>query len=104
MVAQGFDPGDEAVREQRRRQGVHHVVQRVVRGNSPLEGQEPAQKLQFPAAPPLDLGEILGAGQRPAQDDQQDLLKRIDHLPGLPRIIEGGEVIEKGRAGHGKPR
>jgi hypothetical protein len=54
--------------------------------------------------PSFDLAEILGPGHRPAQDDQQDLGRRIDDLPGSARVLEGGKMVEKAGLGHRGPR
>lgn len=99
-VAQRLHPGGEAVGKQRRRQRVHHVVERVVGGDAVLEGQQPAQKIQLAPPPAFDLDEILRPRKRPAQDQKQDFRQRIDDFPRLPGIIEGGEMVEKRFAGH----
>ena len=80
-LAQALDPGGEALGEERRRQRVHHVVQRVVRGDATFVGQEPAQELQLAPAPARDLHEVLRPGKRRAEHEQQDLGQRIEHLP-----------------------
>jgi hypothetical protein len=73
-------------------------------GDALLEGKETPQKVELLARPSFDLAEILGPGHRPAQDDQQDLGRRIDDLPGSARVLEGGKMIEKAGLGHRGPR
>lgn len=102
-IAQARHPGHEAIRERLRRQGIDHVVERVVRGNAVREGQKPAPERLLPVGPARDLHEILRPRHRPAQHDQQHLRRRIDRLPRLARVLEGGKLIEQCRAGHGEP-
>src|SRR5438552_14397152 len=47
-------------------------------------------------APLLDLDEIIGAGQRCSQRQQQKLGQRIDHLPRLPWVFQRREMVEQG--------
>ena len=37
----------------------------------------------------MDLRKILRAGKRSTQDDQKDLVERVDTLPGLARVFKG---------------
>lgn len=90
LLAQAFHPIGEAFGKERGRQGVHHIVERVMGGDALLEGQETLQKVELLLGPALDLAEILGAGHCPAQDDQQDFRQGIDDLPSLARVLEGG--------------
>ena len=100
-LAQTFDPGGEAFGEQMRAvDGVDDVVQRVVAGNPCLEGQQAAEELLMHLAPAPDLDEVLRPGQRSAQHDQQHLGQRKQHLPGLARVFQCGEVVDQRWAGH----
>ena len=76
-VAQRLHPFGKAALEQLRIDAVHHVIERVVGRDAPLEGQEAAQKLQPRLAPKLDLDEVVHAAQRSAQHHKQDLPQRI---------------------------
>jgi hypothetical protein len=84
-----------------RGQRVHHVVERVVRGDAARVGQEPTQELELAPPPAGDLHEVLRPGERRAEHEQQDLGQRIDHLPRLPRILERREMVDERLAGHG---
>lgn len=44
------------------------------------------------------------APARATEHDRQHLRQRINHLPRLARVFQRGEVVKKGRAGHGAPR
>lgn len=90
------DPADEARLEQCRIEGVDQIVQRVVRGDAALERREATEKVQVLPAPVLDLDEVVGAGKRGTQHQQQDLRQRIDHLPGLTRVLQGAEIVQQG--------
>ncbi len=103
-LAQLRDPGGEAGGEELRRQRVHHIVERVVRGDAARERQQPPQKAELLPSPARDLHEVLRPGQRAAENHQKHLGQWIDHLPRLPRVVEGGEVVEQRLAGHGEPR
>ena len=93
-LAQAVDPGGEAGLEEVGVERVDDVVQGVVRRQAPRIGQETTQEAQALLAPQPDLDEIVHAAQRGAQDQQQDLRKRVDHPPLLARILQGGEVLE----------
>ena len=58
-------------------------------GDAVLVGQEPAQEIQAVCAPFLDLDEVLRPAQRRAQHQKQEFRQRVDHLPGLPRVLKG---------------
>src|SRR5262245_12074268 len=69
-----------------------------------LVGQELAQEVQVLVAPRLDLHEVVGASDGGSQDQEHDLGKRVDHLPGLARVLERGEMVENGDLpSHGGP-
>jgi hypothetical protein len=100
-LAQALHPGGEALGEERRGQRVHHVVERVVRGDAARVGQEPAEERELALAPPRDLDEVLRPVERRAEHHEQDLGQRIDHLPRLPRVFESREVVDERLARHG---
>jgi hypothetical protein len=95
-LAQRLDPGHKAGLEQRGVERVDHVVESIVGGNALYERQEPAQEGQVLAAPEPGFDEILRPRQRRAQDQQHDLRQRIDHLPGLARVLERREMFNQG--------
>ena len=99
---QAFDPRDETGLEQLRVERVDHVVERVVRGDAMAVGLEAPQESQPLATPGLDLDEVIGPSQRGGQHQQQDLRQRVDHLPGLPRVLQGGEMVQQGCSGHAR--
>ena len=92
-----LDPGAEALGEQVTVDGIDQVVERVVARDTGLIRQKVPKKWEVDPAPAMDLNEILRASQRAAQHHQQDLRQGIQHLPGLARVLQAGEVIEKGR-------
>ena len=107
VLTQPFDPGAETRLEDLRVQRVDHVVQRVMRGYAMLVNQEPPQKVQPLSTPQRDLDKIIHAGQRPAQNQQQDFRQRIDHPPGLAWVLQRRKMIQKTPARqirHGRPR
>ena len=59
LLAQAIDPSREAAGEQSRIERVHHVVERLVRGNAAFEGKHRAQEGQLFATPAPDLDEVL---------------------------------------------
>src|SRR3954452_9942088 len=70
-------------------------------------GQEAAQEGQVLAAPERDLDEVVRAGQRPAEQEEDDPGQGVEHLGLLPRVLEGREVVEQRAAGgsvHGRLR
>lgn len=93
--AQGLDPTEEALLEQLRVEGVHDIAQGVVAGQAVLIGQEATQERQGLLAPQADRHEVVGAGQRGAQHEQQDLGQQVEHLAALTRVPQGGKVIEQ---------
>jgi hypothetical protein len=104
LLAQALHPGREALGEEARGQRVHHVVERVVRGDAAFERQQTAENVELALAPARDLDEVLRSAERRAEHDEQDLRQRIDHLPRLPWIFERREMVDERLAGHGEPR
>jgi len=72
-------PTEEALLEQLRVEGVHDIAQGVVAGQAVLIGQEAAQERQGLLAPQADRHEVVSAGQRGAQHEQQDLGQQVEH-------------------------
>ena len=99
-LAQVFDPGGEALCEERAVDRVDDIVEGVMTGNACLEGQQATEELMVHLAPAPDLHEIFCAGQCAAQHDQLDLRQGIQNLPRLTRVMQRGEVVDKGRANH----
>jgi len=99
-LAQVFDPGGEALSEQHAVDGVDDIVEGVMTGNACLEGQQAAEELMMHLAPAPDLHEIFCPRQCAAQHDQQDLRQGKQNLPRLTRVMQRGEVVDKGRANH----
>src|SRR4051794_38474600 len=62
-------------------------------GRPSLKGRNRRRKAKFftpqSHAPEPGLDEILRSRQRRAEHEQHDLRQRIDHLPGLARVLEG---------------
>jgi hypothetical protein len=94
-VAQLCHPGHEADLEPCRVDGVDHVAQRVVARDPVPVGQEPAQEGQMLSAPQPRLDEVVSAGQGGGQHQEQDLRQRVEHLPGLARILQRREMIQQ---------
>lgn len=95
-IPQRLDPGRKAGLEQLRVECVHHVVERVVRWQPTLVGQEAAQKIQPLLTPEPDFNEILHPAQRRRQYQKHDLRQRVDHAPALTRIRQCLEMIQDG--------
>ena len=81
--------------EQRRVEGVDDVAQRVVARDAVAVGQEAAQESQVLPAPEPRLDEIVRARQGGGQHQEQDLRQRIEHLPGLARVLQRREMSSK---------
>ena len=60
-------------------------------------GQIAAQKRKVLLAPGGDAVIVVAIGHRAADDQQQHLAKRMRHAPGIARIGDKGEVVEKRR-------
>jgi hypothetical protein len=101
-IVQVRDPGGKTRGKQLGRQGVHHVIERIVGGNATLEGQKAAQKIFLAPRPAFDFNEILPSCHRAAQDHQQDFRQRINHFPSLARIVQRRKMIQKRPCRHGE--
>ena len=66
-IAQGLDPGGETGLEQIGIERIDHVIQRVMRRQAALKGQEPPKKTKPLVAPKPDLDKILHAAERRAK-------------------------------------
>jgi hypothetical protein len=103
-VTQGRDPGGEAGLEEIGVESVDDVVQRVVRRQAALLGQEAAETIQALLAPQLDLDEVLHAAERRAEHDEQELRQRIHDAPRFTRIAQRREMVEHGDRRLGRRR
>ncbi len=63
-----------------------NVAEVVVRRRPVCERPEATQQVEFLLAESRDIGEGLRPGQHGEQAQEQDLVERIDDLPGLPAI------------------
>ena len=75
-----------------------NVAELVVRWGPILERQEPAKKFDLLLAEPCDFDEALCPRQHCQQAQQQDLLKRIDDLAGLPRVRQISKKSQKNKS------
>ena len=64
----------------------------IMGGRAVRERPEATQKIELLLAEPRDIGEGLRPSQHSEQAQEQDLVERIDHLPGLPVIRHVFEV------------
>src|SRR4051812_44690175 len=83
-----------------------HLAQRVVARPPVLAGQEATEEGEVLVAPERDLDDVIGPRQGGAQQQEEDLRQRVEHLGLLPRVLERREVVEQERAiglGHGRP-
>nr|WP_281433653.1 hypothetical protein [Methylosinus sp. H3A] len=85
-LSQSRDPGDEAALERLRVERGENVAEMVVRQRAVFEWPEATQQVELFLAEPRDVGEGLRPGQHGEQAQEQDLVERIDDLPGLPAI------------------
>src|SRR3954470_11914253 len=105
-LAQAFDPRREAGLEQLGVERGDHLAQRVVARHPVLAGQEATEEGEVLVAPERDLDDVIGPRQGGAQQQEEDLRQRVEHLGLLPRVLERREVVEQERAiglGHGRP-
>src|SRR5262245_32283365 len=89
------NPGDEAALELRGVEGGENVAKVVVRWRPILKRQEPAQQCDLLLAKPRYVDEGFRPGKHREQTQQQDLLKRIDHLAALPRVRKIRKITQK---------
>lgn len=61
-----------------------------------MVGQKAAQKRQTLLAPRSDRVVIVAVGNRAADDQQQNLRKRMRDPPRLARVFDGRKMIQKG--------
>jgi hypothetical protein len=59
-------------------------------------GQETAQERQMSLAPLRDALVVVAIRDRAADHQKQDLRQGMRHPPGLARILDDGEVVQKG--------
>jgi len=74
-----------------------NIAELVVRWGPILERQEPSKKVDLLVAEPCDVDEVLRTRQHGQQAQQQDLLKRIDDLAGLPRVRQISKKTQKNK-------
>jgi hypothetical protein len=106
-LAQALGPAREAALEQLRVERRDHLAERVVARDAVPVGQEAAREGQVLATPERDPDEVVRAGQRPAEQEEDDLRQGVEHLGLLPGVLEGREVVEQRAAGgsvHGRLR
>ena len=72
-----------------------NIAELVVRRGPILERQEPSKKFDLLLAEPCDFDEALCPRQHCQQAQQEDLLKRIDDLAGLPRVRQIAKKTQK---------
>src|SRR5215472_12452202 len=89
------NPGDEAALKFRGVEGCENVAEVVVRRRSIPERQEPAQQCDLLLAEPRYVDEGFRPGKHGEQAQQQDLIKRIDHLAELPRVRKVRKITQK---------
>ena len=88
-------PGGEGGGKQRRIDAVHQQRKPAPAGSAVLVRQVAAQEGEVRLAPGRDGVVMVAVGHRRADDEQQDLAKRMGHPPRLARIVDDREVIEK---------
>src|SRR5215813_313525 len=89
------NPGDEAALKFRGVEGCENVAEMVVRRRSIPERQEPAQQCDLLLTKSRDIDEGFCSGKHREQAQQQDLIKRIDHLAALPRVRKVLKITQK---------
>ena len=99
-LAQPVDPGGEGGGEQIAVQRIHHVVQRVMRGDAAFERQHPAQEPQLFQAPEPRLDKVFGPGEGRTQDQKHDFRQWIQHLAKLAGVIKGRKMVQKRGVAH----
>jgi hypothetical protein len=72
-----------------------HVAQHVVAWDAAPIRAEPAQDVQVLSAPQGNLNKVVRSRNGRAQQQQQDFRQRIQHLAGLARVVERGEMGQK---------
>jgi hypothetical protein len=70
-----------------------------------VKRQKAAQEPQMRLAPGSDVIEIVARGDRPADNQQQDLRERVSHAPALARLLDDREITQQaGKTRLGKGR
>jgi hypothetical protein len=85
-------------------QGCQHVAQRIVAQDAFFVAVEASEERQMLRPPQRRLDEVVCPGERRGQHQKQDFREWIQYLGMLTRIGKGGEVIQQGDAGRGRPR
>ncbi len=88
-------PGGEGRREQRRIDAVHEQSEPASARNAVLVGQIAAQEADVRVAPGGDGVEMIAIGHGGADDEQQHLAQRMRDAPGLARVVDDREMVEK---------
>ncbi len=99
----GRNPGDEAALEFLSIQRREDVAQMVVGGCPVAKRPEPPQQLQLLRPETGDIGEGFRPGQHRQKAKQQNLVERIHHLAGLPRVRNIAEILQKNNALANRP-
>src|SRR5882757_5246963 len=84
---QARDPGDEARLELFGVEDRENVAELIVRRGLVLEWPEATQQRQLLLAVSGDLDPAFAAGDHAEQHQQEHLVKRIEHLAALARVI-----------------
>jgi hypothetical protein len=89
------NPGGEGRRKQRRIDAVHEQGQPASAGRAMRVGQVVAQEAEVRFAPGRDRLVMVAVGHRAADHEKQHLPQRMRDAPGLARIVDDREMIEK---------
>jgi len=102
-AGQSRNPSLEALLKRLRVQRREDVAQMVVCGGAVAEGAEAPPQIQLLHAKAGDVGEGLRSGKDRQQAQQQNLVERIHHLPGLPRVRQIAKMLKKSQSLANRP-
>src|SRR4051812_46565897 len=89
----GGNPALEAAGEQERVDAVDEGAQPALAGDAVVEGREAAQNGEVVLAPGDDVIEVVARSKGRAGDQQQHLVKRVEHAPEpAPDLIRGSRA------------
>lgn len=88
-------PASEGRREQRRIDAVHEQGEPASARHAVLIRQIAAQEADVGLAPRCNSVEVIAIGHGGADDEQQHLAKRMRDAPGLARVVNDREMVEK---------
>src|SRR4051812_22300446 len=91
----GGNPALEAAGEQERVDAVDEGAQPALAWDAVVEGREAAQNGEVVLAPGDDVIEVVARSKGRAGDQQQHLVKGVEHAPWLAVIAKGGKLLEQ---------